>query len=86
MPATGQAAACGVWNAPFGVRDLATGASDLGWAPGEWPQDVLVADRFGRLLRFTKLRVCRDRDGDVTWVAYCYRERHTSHILRVYND
>lgn len=69
-----------------GGRDLAVEASAIGLAPGEWPEAVTVADRFGSLCRYEKLTTIRDNDGDVQWVAYTYRERFTSHTLRVYND
>lgn len=69
-----------------GGRDAACEASDLGLLPGEWPMTIQVPDRFGRLLDFDRLRIVRDREGDVLWVAYTYRERFTSHTLRVYND
>ena len=69
-----------------GTRDAACEASDIGLAPGEWPMVLQVADRFGRILDFNRLMMVRDREGDVQWVAYTYRERFSSTTLRVYND
>jgi hypothetical protein len=69
-----------------GTRDAACEASEIGLAPGEWPMVLRVPDRFGRLLDFDRLRTVRDREGDVLWTAYTYRERHSTITLRVYND
>lgn len=69
-----------------GTRDAACEASDIGLRPGEWPMVLQVPGRFGRLLPFERLQTIRDREGDVLWVAYSYRERHSTTTLRVYND
>lgn len=69
-----------------GGRDAAAEASTAGLAVGDWPARVRVADKFGRLLTFDRLHTSRDDDGDIRYVAYTYRERHTTVTLRIYND
>lgn len=69
-----------------GTRDAACEASTIRLAPGEWPETIQVPDRFGRVLDFDRLRIVRDREGDVLWTTYTYRERFSTITLRVYND
>ncbi len=69
-----------------GGKELACEASEIGLAPGEWPLILRVPNHFGRMGNFERLSIVRDRDGDVQWTAYTYREGHLSVSLRVYND
>lgn len=60
-------------------------ASTAGLPVGEFPEDLRVPDRFGRLIRFERLRVVK-RYGEIEHVSYTARVGAFNVLLRVYND
>lgn len=57
-------------------------ASDLGFAPGHWPETVVVIGKNGTPFQFSKVNVARDREGDVQTVTYTFGP----FSIVVYND
>lgn len=60
-------------------------ASEAGLPAGEWPMDIKVPDRFGRLITFERLRVVK-RYGEIEMVTYTARVGAFTVLLRIYND
>lgn len=79
-----------VTHAAKPIRRKEIEASELGFAPGQWPDTIQLEDDIREQVFLRRDIVKHDQFGDVLWVDYVCSSKtrifRSVRILRVYND